>query len=191
MNKTFNIRLQLRTDTEANFKAENPVLLVNELVFVTNITDFEGVGKFKIGNGTDNFNNLPYIEMGGDSADIDLSGYVPTSRTINSKSLANDIELTATDVGALPVGGKAVDSAKADMATTAAGLSATLPISSGGTGQVTASSALSALGGVPTSRTINGYSLSSNITLPLGCNVQMGATQPTNQKSGDLWLKTL
>ena len=36
------------------------------------------------------------------SENIDLSGYVPTSRTINGKSLSGDISLTASDVGALP-----------------------------------------------------------------------------------------
>lgn len=33
---------------------------------------------------------------------IDLSGYVPTSRTINSKALSANITLSASDVGALP-----------------------------------------------------------------------------------------
>lgn len=33
---------------------------------------------------------------------IDLTGYVPTSRTINSKALTTNITLTASDVGALP-----------------------------------------------------------------------------------------
>ena len=33
---------------------------------------------------------------------VDLSGYVPTSRTINSKTLTGNISLTASDVGALP-----------------------------------------------------------------------------------------
>jgi hypothetical protein len=32
---------------------------------------------------------------------IDLSGYVPTSRTVNGKALSTDISLTASDVGAL------------------------------------------------------------------------------------------
>lgn len=33
---------------------------------------------------------------------IDLSGYVPTSRTVNGKALSTDITLSASDVGALP-----------------------------------------------------------------------------------------
>lgn len=36
------------------------------------------------------------------SENIDLSGYVPTSRTINGKALSGNISLTASDVGALP-----------------------------------------------------------------------------------------
>lgn len=39
---------------------------------------------------------------------VDLSGYVPTTRTINSKALNANITLTAGDVGALPAGGTAV-----------------------------------------------------------------------------------
>lgn len=36
------------------------------------------------------------------SENIDLSGYVPTSRTINGKALSGDITLNASDVSALP-----------------------------------------------------------------------------------------
>ena len=36
------------------------------------------------------------------TTEVDLSGYVPTSRTINDKALTEDITLTAADVGALP-----------------------------------------------------------------------------------------
>lgn len=41
----------------------------------------------------------------------------------------------------------------------------TLPIGNGGTGKTTAPEALTALGGVPTTRTVNGKALSTNITL--------------------------
>jgi hypothetical protein len=33
---------------------------------------------------------------------VDLSGYVPTSRTVNGKALTSNITLTASDVSALP-----------------------------------------------------------------------------------------
>lgn len=36
------------------------------------------------------------------AATIDLSGYVPTSRTVNSKALSGNITLAASDVGAVP-----------------------------------------------------------------------------------------
>lgn len=38
-------------------------------------------------------------EVLGNTRDIDLSGYVPTSRTINNKALTGNITLTASDVG--------------------------------------------------------------------------------------------
>ena len=39
--------------------------------------------------------------------DSKLSGYVPTSRTINNKALSSDLTLTAADVGALSSSGDA------------------------------------------------------------------------------------
>ena len=44
-------------------------------------------------------NTLTYIQTGGGSSG---DGYVPTSRKINGKTLATDIVLNASDVGALP-----------------------------------------------------------------------------------------
>lgn len=41
-----------------------------------------------------------YEKLGG--TEIDLSGYVPTSRTINSKALTSNITLSYSDVGAAP-----------------------------------------------------------------------------------------
>lgn len=38
-------------------------------------------------------------EVLGNTRDIDLSGYVPTSRTINNKALTTDITLAAADIG--------------------------------------------------------------------------------------------
>lgn len=47
-------------------------------------------------------------------------------------------------------------------------VSGVLPVNLGGTGATDAATALSNLGGVPTSRTINGKALSGNITLTAG-----------------------
>lgn len=63
---TFNVRVQQKRDTEVNFTSQNPVLLLNEVVYV----DMTAGGiQMKIGNGTSHFNDLPYIELGSDVAE--------------------------------------------------------------------------------------------------------------------------
>lgn len=59
---------------------------------------------------------------------VDLSGYVPTSRTINGQALSADITLSASDVGAVPttrtINSKALS---ADVTLTAADLATITP----------------------------------------------------------------
>ena len=59
----------------------------------------------KTGATNDVYDEYIYInsnwEMIGNTL-IDLSGYVPTSRTVNGKALSANISLSASDVGALP-----------------------------------------------------------------------------------------
>lgn len=63
---TFNVRVQQKRDTEVNFTSQNPVLLLNEVVYV----DMTAGGiQMKIGDGTSHFNDLPYIELGSDVAE--------------------------------------------------------------------------------------------------------------------------
>ena len=62
-------------------------------------------------------------------------------------------------------------------------LTGTLPISQGGTNATTASDALSNLGGVPTTRTINSKALSSNITLNASDVSAVPDTRTINSKS--------
>lgn len=50
------------------------------------------------------------------SSDPSSSGYVPATRTINSKALSSNITLTASDVGALAANGKAASATVADSA---------------------------------------------------------------------------
>lgn len=57
------------------------------------------------GSGTDVYDEYMYINNTWEkigNTQVDLSGYVPTSRKINNKALTADITLTASDVGALP-----------------------------------------------------------------------------------------
>lgn len=52
-----NPKIQLRHDTAANWASVNPVLLEGEVAIETD------TGKLKIGNGTDNYNNLEYTNQ--------------------------------------------------------------------------------------------------------------------------------
>lgn len=79
--------------------------------------------KMKIGDGVTAWKDLPYH---GDAKEVDVSGLVPVSRTINGKNLSANITLTAddvsarssswmpnaSDVGALPISGTAVAATK-------------------------------------------------------------------------------
>ena len=42
-----------------------------------------------------------------ETAKVDLTGYVPTARTVNGKALSSNITLSASDVGAVPANGTA------------------------------------------------------------------------------------
>ena len=83
-------------------------------------------------------------------------GAVPATRTINSKALSSDVTLSASDIGAAE---SSHNHSVSDIT------SGTLPISRGGTNATTASAALTSLGAVPTTRTVNNKALSSDITL--------------------------
>lgn len=54
---TINTQIQARGDTEENWKAKNPVLLKNEVVYTTNGTN---ATKYKIGDGSSKWSALPY-----------------------------------------------------------------------------------------------------------------------------------
>ncbi len=51
--KTLNVRVKHKYDTEANWKNKNPVLLQGEIGFIND-------GRYKVGNGTSKWNDLPY-----------------------------------------------------------------------------------------------------------------------------------
>lgn len=58
---TLNARIQYKKDTDANWTSNNPVLLENELVIV----EMEnGECRFKIGDGTHPYVELPFISLG-------------------------------------------------------------------------------------------------------------------------------
>ena len=100
-------------------------------------------------------------------------GAVPAARTINSKDLSSNIELTPEDVGA----------AEAEHTHATSDItSGTLPIERGGTNASTSTQALKKLGAVPQTRTINSKDLSSDIEL--NCeDVGAAATEHTHATS--------
>lgn len=59
------IRIQSRVDTISGWKEANPVLLNREIGYERE------TGKYKIGNGNDNWNNLPYYSVGNEGATIE------------------------------------------------------------------------------------------------------------------------
>lgn len=59
----------------------------------------------KTGETNDVYDEYMYINNNWEhigSTEMDLSGYVPTTRKVNNKALSSDITLNASDVGALP-----------------------------------------------------------------------------------------
>lgn len=101
-------------------------------------------------------------------------GAVPTTRTVNSKALSSNITLDAADVGA----------ASSSHSHSASDItSGSFPISRGGTGAATASEALSNLGAVPTTRTVNSKAMSSDITLSAADVGAVPTTRTINSKA--------
>lgn len=70
-NKTFNARVQMKRDTSANWTSNNPVLLYGEIIIVD--TD-AGEVRFKVGNGTSTYTQLPYTDEAIVSRMLSLSG---------------------------------------------------------------------------------------------------------------------
>lgn len=105
---TFNVRVQQKRDTEANYTSQNPVLLLNEVVYV----DMTAGGiQMKIGDGTSHFNDLPYIELGADVAEaINTHNTAPDAHASMGWITAEDAEpgvvedlgLDADSLGGVP-----------------------------------------------------------------------------------------
>ena len=58
-NTEFNVRVKLKRDTDANWRAKDPKLLAGEMVFVdTN----SGEVRTKVGDGTKKYSALPFTD---------------------------------------------------------------------------------------------------------------------------------
>lgn len=102
---TFNVRVQQKHDTEVNFTSQNPVLLLNEVVYV----DMTAGGiQMKIGDGTSHFNDLPYIELSAEAInehntapDAHASmGWITTEDA--EPGVVEDLGLDADSLGGVP-----------------------------------------------------------------------------------------
>ena len=58
--KTLNIRLRNKYDTEANWNASNPSLLPGECAFTS---DGNNKGRYKVGDGSTQWKNLEYVTV--------------------------------------------------------------------------------------------------------------------------------
>ena len=116
------VKIQIKRGTKAGLPALSP----GEYGLATD------TGELFIGGAN---GNIQVATLGSDGkipgGNLDLSGYVPTTRKINNKALSADVTLAAGDVGAVPtsrkVNGKALS---ADVSLTASDVGA-LPLSGG------------------------------------------------------------
>jgi len=150
--------VQFRRGTTAEWAAADPILALDEIgeeVCTGNVI------KIKRGDGAAHWSTRPYVDH------ADLSGYVPTSRTVNGKALSTDISLTASDVGAPSGSGTCSNTNTGDQT-----LNALLPSQTGNTGKVLGTNGtnpswgtIDLSGYVPTTRTVNGHALGANVTV--------------------------
>lgn len=77
-NKTLNIRLRNKYDTEANWKDSNPVLLQGECAFTS---DGDNKGRYKVGDGLTQWKNLNYTTIPWSDIIGTPSTFTPASHT--------------------------------------------------------------------------------------------------------------
>lgn len=77
-NKTFNTRIKNKRDTSANWTTQDPVLLNGELIIVDTAS---GETRFKIGDGTKKYSQLPFQDeiLRNSKVDLDAGVYTVTA----------------------------------------------------------------------------------------------------------------
>lgn len=77
-NKTFNTRIKNKRDTSANWTAQDPVLLNGEIIAVDTAN---GETRFKIGDGTKKYSQLPFQDeiLRNSKVDLDAGVYTVTA----------------------------------------------------------------------------------------------------------------
>lgn len=101
MSTTLNTRVKWKRDTSANWTTNNPVLLDGEIIIVdTNA----GETRFKVGNGTSTYTQLPFQDEYIQNAITD----VDDGLLAHESDTTNPHKVTAQQTGALPLTGGTV-----------------------------------------------------------------------------------
>lgn len=84
-NKTFNTRIKNKRDTSANWTSKDPVLLNGELIIVDTAS---GETRFKIGDGTKKYSQLPFQDEILRNSKVDLDAGVYTATAFSTDGIA-------------------------------------------------------------------------------------------------------
>ena len=103
--KTINVKLKQRIDTEANWISKDPILLEGEVAYT------KGTSKYKIGDGTNKWSVLPYYEA---MTSTDRSKFDGITNGANKTTVDSALSSTSTN----PVQNKVVNSALAGKSNT-------------------------------------------------------------------------
>lgn len=93
-NKTFNTRIKNKRDTSANWTSKDPVLLNGELIIVDTAS---GETRFKIGDGTKRYSQLPFQDEILRNSKVDLDAGVYTATASSTDGIAYSATVPGID----------------------------------------------------------------------------------------------
>lgn len=99
-NKTFNTRIKNKRDTSANWTSKDPVLLDGELIIVDTASSET---RFKIGDGTKKYSQLPFQDeiLRNSKVDLDAGVYTATASSTDGIAYSATVPgITALTAGA-------------------------------------------------------------------------------------------
>lgn len=150
---TINVRIKQKIDTESNWSKNNPILLKGEKGLI------EGTGKYRIGDGTSKWSDLPLYEGMTESDRLKLDGIETNANNYSlptaSSSTLGGVKTTSTvtdtsEYSPCPIvsGVPYYRNTLAQKEYTLSNISGTLAVSKGGTGATSASTGRANIGAV-------------------------------------------
>ena len=91
-NKPFNTRVQLKNDTETNWNQAVGFSPLNGELIVYRADATHNAPRLKVGDGTTNVNNLPFVQMGGLNNLVITSTNSVASDAITAAALTNTLQ---------------------------------------------------------------------------------------------------